>query len=425
MVLSVVLGILLIISLAVNFHFAFNNGSENKTATFTQTAYSIQTLVEPQTFTLNHTETSTATSTIMSTVTQVQNFSTTTPSLLSIGDLAVARIVVGMFPDRIAIDSKTDRVFVPYYNGANMSLAVIDGATNSVIANVSNISTYQGYFPVVNSNTDMIYYGNAVINGSTNRIVDLLNPNMTFIAVDENNNLVFAANQSSSVSPATELYEINGTNDAIISSVASGGELSLGAGAVGEASLNSLTHMLYIAACFGSDECFNSGILAINDTNLEIISEIPINQIIFSVVADPASNLIFATASQNQLYVINGSTNSIVNVETVTGYANQFRSMTIAEPGSGEGPLSGELIMSGSPVCNQNQINCDGNNTIYVLSTYNYGLFATFVSNNDTFGGLTYVAYDSANNETYASFDFSNFVLALKIPQYSATILIP
>ena len=163
MVLSVVLGILLIISLAVNFHFASNNGSENKTANLTQTAYSIQTLIEPQTFTLNHIETSTATSTIMSTVTQIQNFSTTTPAQLSVGDLAVARIMVGMFPDRIAIDSKTDRVFVPYYNGANMSLAVIDGATNSVIANVSNISTYQGYFPVVNSNTDMIPYGKLVV----------------------------------------------------------------------------------------------------------------------------------------------------------------------------------------------------------------------------------------------------------------------
>ena len=426
MIISVVLTILLIISLAVNFHFASNNGAENKTETYTQTVDSTQTLIEPQTFTLNHNETSTVTSTVISTITQIQN-SLTTPSQLSIGNIAVARIMVGMFPDRIAVDPKTDRVFVPYYNGANMSLAVIDGETNSVIANVSSISTYEGYFPVVDSNTDMIYYGNAVINGSTNKIVDLLNPNITFIAVDESNNLVFAANQSSTVSPAAELYEINGTDDAIVSSVASSGELSLGAGAVGEASLNPLTHVLYVAACFGNDECFTSGILAINDTNLKVISEIPINQIIFSVVADSASNLVFVTAAQSQLYVINGTTNSIANVESVTAYANQLRSVTIA-PGSGE-PLSGELIMTGSPVCNgiggPNLINCDGNNTIYVISTFNYGLFATFVSNNDTFGGLTYVAYDSANNETYASFDFSNFVLALKIPQYSATILLP
>ena len=49
------------------------------------------------------------------------------------------------------------------------------------------------YEPIVNSVTGNIYIGNLVINGSTDKVVGRsIGNNMTFVAVDESNNLVYA-----------------------------------------------------------------------------------------------------------------------------------------------------------------------------------------------------------------------------------------
>ena len=335
----------------------------------------------------------------------------------SISNIIADNMTVGPFPGRTGVNPVTDMVYIPYYNKQNSSIAVIDGRTNKVVATIANLQI-PGTFLLVNSRTNMLYIGNLVINGSTNKVSASIESYMTFVALDESANLLFAvADNSSSSGLSSRLYEINGTTNGVINSQTLAGYAQIGNGAVGEVALDNITHTIYLPVCTVGFSCSPTYVYALYESGLEVVAKIPINQFaVFAIVVDDQTNMIFVTASQNLLIVINGTTNQIVGSVPISAYANQLRNMEID-------PSMNELFITGSPNCQDILPDC-GVGTLYVISTQNYGLLA-FFSTGKSGSEPIYLAFNPANNETYMSFSYSDYVLAVKVPQFQISILVP
>lgn len=267
----------------------------------------------------------------------------------------------------------------------------------------------------------MLYIGNLVINGTMNRVSASINGNLTFVALDQNANLLFAVYPNSSPSSdmlASELYEINGTTNAIIANQTFIGEAQIGGDAVGEVALDQATHTIYLPVCTTGFACSPTYVYAIDESSLALEARIPINEFgVFAIVVDQETNMVFVTASQNLLIVINGTTNQIVDQVPISAYANQLRNMEID-------PSLGEIFITGSPVCQVGLPDC-GIDTLYVMSTRNYGLLTYFATGNNTGSEPIYLTFNPANNETYMSFSYSNYVITVKVPLYSVSFLVP
>lgn len=336
----------------------------------------------------------------------------------SISNIVATNITIGQFPGRTGVNPVTDTVYIPYYNAKNSSIAVVDGRTNKVVATIANLQI-PGTFLLVNSKTNMLYIGNLVINVSTNKVSASINSNMTFVAIDQNANLLFAvADNSSSSVLSSQLYEINGTTNSVIDSQSLVGAAQVGSGAVGEVALDNVTHTIYLPVCTIGFSCAPTYVYAINESGLAAEARIQINQfVVFAIVVDDQTNMVFVTASQNLLIVINGTSNQIVESVPISAYANQLRNMEID-------PSLREIFITGSPNCQGVLPDC-GVDTLYVISTQNYGLLTYFSTGNNAEGEPIYLAFNPANNETYMSFSYSDYVLAVKVPQYQISILIP
>lgn len=336
----------------------------------------------------------------------------------SISSIMIANMTIGEFRSRIGVNPATNTVYIPYYNGKNSSIAVVNGTTNKVVATIPNL-LISDTFLLVNSKTNMLYIGNVVINDSTNKVSTAFNANLTFVALDQSANLLFAISENTSSDRlSSQLYEINGTTNRVIESQSAIGEAQIGGGAVGEVALDSTTHTIYLSVCTTGFECYPTYVYAMNEYNMSVEARIPINQfVVFAIVVDQLTNMVYATASQNLLLVINGTTNQIVDSVPISAYANQLRNMEID-------PSLGELFITGSPVCQGALPDC-GIDTLYVVSTQNYGLLTFFSTGNNTGSEPIYLTFNPANNETYMSFSYSNYVLAVKVPHYQVSILLP
>ncbi|MGI0091566.1 MAG: hypothetical protein ACREBS_07650, partial [Nitrososphaerales archaeon] len=329
----------------------------------------------------------------------------------SLSILTVSNITL-VFPSSIGTNPKTDVVYVEY--GSNTTnLAVINGSTNSLITSIPLGAATQAT-PVVNPDTNTVYIGDAIINGTTNKVSDYFNANITFVAADPIMNLVYAMSSTSNGrNGTTTIYEVNGTNDKIVSSLSFPGYSEAADNSV---AMNSQTGVLYLSVCTtrcGFEEQYIAGIGA-TSSGLQVVAEIPINRLIFNMAVNPVTNMIYATALQNLFIVINGTTNQVVNEISITAYANGLRGITVD-------PLDNEIFLAGSPDCNG--FSGCGANTLYVLSGLNDGVLATFVSNPNV--GPFLLQFDPSNNETYVLFYFSHFVTSVEIPHYTVTFLIP
>ena len=327
---------------------------------------------------------------------------------------------MGQFPERIGVNPVTDTVYVPYYNGNSSSIAVVNGETNRVIDTIPNLQISDTYF-FVNSKTNMLYIGNIVINGSSNTVSSSFNSSLTFVALDESANLLFAVSEN--ILPnsplSSQLYEINGTTNQIITSEILVGQVQTGGGAVGEVALINVTHTIYLSVCTTGFACLPAYVYAINEYSLSIEAQIPISGFgVFAITVDQSTNTVFLTATQNLLIVINGTTDQIVDSIPISAYSNSIRTMEID-------PYLQELFLIGSPNCQAGLPDC-GVDTLYVISLRSYGLLALFSAGNSTGGGEPiYLAFNPANNETYMSFSFSDYVLAVKVPYYQVTYEVP
>jgi hypothetical protein len=324
----------------------------------------------------------------------------------SVSNLVISKIDLPHYPLNIAVNSKADLIYVTDWY-VNTSLFVINGTTNKIVTSIPlNLTT--AFDPVVDSVTGNIYIGNLVINGTTDKISAQISRNLTFVAVDDSNNLVYARLNRNVQIGVSEIFELNGPDDAVLRSQNYSGFL------FGDMRINLDTHTLYTTACITS-LCTPEFIVAINGSTLGIEAQIPVSSSVITVTVNSLSNMVYATALQNSLLVINGSDNKLAATIPITPFANELF-------GLAADPAADLIMVTGAPICTGFS-GCDVN-TLYVLSSLNYGLFTSFQSNG-TLSGPVFASFNPANNETYLSFEYSSHVLAIKVPHYGITTLFP
>ncbi|MHB8566432.1 MAG: YncE family protein [Nitrososphaerales archaeon] len=328
----------------------------------------------------------------------------------SINNLMVANMTL-IGPNSISINQKTDIVYIEY--GSNTTnLAVINGTTDSLITSIL-LGTATQATPVINPDTNTVYIGDAIINGTSNRVLSYVNSDITFVGADPNKNIVYAMSTSNGRNASTMIYEMNGTDNKLVGSLSFPGYPEAGDNPV---AMNTQTGVLYLSVCStecGFSEQYIIGIGAAS-SGLQVVAEIPVNKLIFNIAVNPTTNMIYATALQNLFIAINGTTNQVVDEIPVTAYANELSGITVD-------PLDNEIFLAGSPDCIS--FSGCGANTLYVLSGLNNGILATFVGGPDI--GPFLLQFDSANNQTYVLYYFSHFVASVKIPRYTVTYLVP
>ncbi len=328
----------------------------------------------------------------------------------SLSDLVYSNITLPGFADYSALNTKTDLLYVSYSPSNYSGLAVISGSTDTLITTIpSNYSG--GGTPVVDPDTNTIYFGNEIINGDTNQISSYYNSSLTFIAADPKQDVVYAMNTTwNGYNGNTTIYQINGKTNLIESSTTFTGDPEAGDNPI---TINPETGVLYFAVCTtycGFVEEYIIGV-APTPSGLRVVAQIPINLLTYNLAPDTATNMLYVTASQNLLVAINCTTNQITAEIPFTAYANQLRGIDVD-------PFTNEIFLSGSPDCNG--FSGCGVTTLYVVSGQNLGIFATFESSN-----LSLFEFDPVNNQTYALPFAADFITALKIPQYNITILLP
>jgi hypothetical protein len=326
----------------------------------------------------------------------------------SISNFVASKIALPKYPLELAVNQKTNLVYViDWY--VNSSLYVINGTSNKIVAAIP-LNFTSAYKPIVNSVTGNVYIGNLILNGTTSTIETQLPQNMTFVGVDESDNLVYASTNRFAETNATTLFELNGPDNSVLRSQRYPGYLSGGTMVV-----NPDTHTIYSVACLEDPACPPTTVVAINDSTLAIKASISVPSPVITLSLDRETNTVFATALQNLLVVINGSADKVTATIPVTPFANELYGLAVD-------PANQLVFATGAPICTGFS-GCDVN-SLYVISATNYGLFVT-LQNNGTLSGPVYVAFNPANNETYMSFEYSSYVLAVKIPRFGITVIYP
>lgn len=233
-----------------------------------------------------------------------------------------ATISVGTIPMGIAVDPNTDMVYVA--NGGGY-VSVIDGSTNNVVSTI-NATGYAPFGVGVNPNTNTVYVSSnglkcdcvLVINGATNTVTTVIpitapgQYNTHTIAVDPNTNMVYVAGDGFTYPPADDLGTltiINGTTNTET------GYLVLGSGGY-DVAVNPATNTIYFSS-FGCIYVINA---ATNGLETRINGTGSGFQ---GVAVDPSTNTLYATDGGILVYTISGATNMITqSVSTGAGYTN-------------------------------------------------------------------------------------------------------
>ena len=250
-------------------------------------------------------------------------------------------ITVGVYPVGVAVDSLSNRIFVS--NTGDDTLAVIDGASNNVVATVpvgkepcavgtdslskltyvANVNSNDVTVIDTNSNTvtatvpvgrfpcavgvigwsSRIYVGNyggnsvSVVDGSTNTVIATipLDGPPFGIGVNPKTNRIYAATGDVNV-----VTVIDGATNTIITTVPVG----KGPDAVG---VNPITNLIYIG------NYFSDTVSVLDGTTNTVIATIPVGKEPGGVAANPTTNHIFiGNYASNTVSVLDGATNAII-----------------------------------------------------------------------------------------------------------------
>jgi len=202
----------------------------------------------------------------------------------------------------VGVNSETNRIYVTNTARYGDSLTVIDGMTNSVIANVE-----VGNFPFgvgINEKTNKIYVANlssdkvSVIDGETDSVISTVgvgeNPYM--VGVNSITNKIYVTNFDDD-----NVSVIDGETDSVITVITVGNQ-PYGVG------VNPQTSRIYVTNRW-------DGCVSVIDgaTNSIVYSILDLNLGIEGICVNPEINHIYvANASNNNISVINGETNSMI-----------------------------------------------------------------------------------------------------------------
>jgi YVTN family beta-propeller protein len=230
-------------------------------------------------------------------------------------------IGAGSSPFGVAVNTNTNRIYVG--NNSTNNVAVIDGASNAVVATVSVGGDPSAV--AVNSNTNRIYVAMAnnavsVIDGASNTLVATLNVGEApvGVAVNPNTNRIYVANRGGSgggIYGYGSISVIDGATNSIVATVKVDFPESV--------CVNPITNLIYV---IGTDEatlCENVSVidgatnsvvavvwLGYANANRQHIDVNPITNLIYFIYGDYLS-------PETDVWVINGATRTVTtNIET-------------------------------------------------------------------------------------------------------------
>jgi YVTN family beta-propeller protein len=116
---------------------------------------------------------------------------------------AIASIPVGSVPVGVAVDATSNKIYVA--NSRSNNISVIDGASNTVVATVTDPQAVAPVAVAVNATTNMIYVVNSqsnnlsVIDGATNSVTATIpvGASPCGVAVESQTNFIYVANAAS------------------------------------------------------------------------------------------------------------------------------------------------------------------------------------------------------------------------------------
>jgi YVTN family beta-propeller protein len=231
-------------------------------------------------------------------------------SCTAVAQTVVATIPVGSAPSLVAVNRKTDLIYVS--NAGGNSVSVIDGSTNTVVNTdlVASFPQAVALNPVLNR----IYVGSfgstdqlSVINGATNQVKQLQigkSGVATGLTVNPNTGSVYICN------PVSNLVVFNGKTNKITTTI-SVPNCSFGMNVIAK------TNLIYVAT-------FTPNITVIDGTSNKIVNTLPLDLTgAVSVAADAQSNRLgVVDTNAGQFEVIDAATGTVSG--TVTGLQRPF-----------------------------------------------------------------------------------------------------
>jgi len=283
-------------------------------------------------------------------------------------------------PEGIAYDPSNGYIYVANY-GTN-TVSVINGANNSVIANINvgyepmgiAYDPSNGYIYVANEGSNDV----SVINGANNSVIANINVGgaPTGIAYDPSNGYIYVTISVLDIwnyilySQVVSNYVsvINGANNSVIANINVGGS----GGPTGIA-YDPSNGYIYVAN-------FDSGTVSvINGANNSVIANINVGYEPMGIAYDPSNGYIYvANEGSNDVSVINGANNSVIANINVGG----------APTGIAYDPSNGYIYVANS-----------GTNTVSVINGANNSVIANINVGYEPSG----VAYDPSNGYIYVT----------------------
>ncbi len=226
-------------------------------------------------------------------------------------DTIVANIDVPIGAYYPAVDIAANKIYVAtcnnFLNPAPCSVTVIDGTQNTVIASIPVTSVKNGFLSgiTVNPLTHQVYVSDnknndiAVIDGNSSTLTGTIGLNGAGpwgLSVNPFNNLLYVTLGSSQL-------DIINTQTNAISSVSTG---------AGTSDYN-LTIDLLTGHLFVSNTQFGPSTVAVLDQNGALLAQVPVGQAAYGVDVDPVTNLAFvAEENDDNTGVISGKSNTRV-----------------------------------------------------------------------------------------------------------------
>jgi len=223
--------------------------------------------------------------------------------------VSVTTITVGSMPKQAAINTMTNKIYVP--NNLGNSVSVIDGDADTVLTTV-NLGPGTGpYYAAVNETTNRIYIANnfgnsvSVIDGATDTVEATVPTGNAprAIAINETTNMIYSANYMGST-----VTVINGADNTV------GATLDIGAGTRPTSlAVNEKTNKLYTANYWNNTisvvDCATGGIDAVVPASADQDSPR------FAAVNEETNMIYAANFRSKNVTVIDGADNSYTHVK--------------------------------------------------------------------------------------------------------------
>jgi YVTN family beta-propeller protein len=309
-------------------------------------------------------------------------------------NIRIDGIKVGVNPRSITVNPKTNMVYVLCSNITTVKdvIYVINGATNKVV-NIINIGrgSASEQSIAINPSSNVIYVINQThilkINGTTNKIVTIVSRPFRQLAgvdVNPNTNMVYIL-ETSSLFNSTILSVMNGTTNKIVNRILltpiyEGILLTPIYEGRPAMALNPKTNTVYVTNP-------NSNTISVIDgTTNSIIKTIKVPRNPSTVAVNPKTNTVYvANEGANRISVIDGTTNSIIKTMMFHTFSQQPTSSIAVNP-------SNNMIY----VTRTNTIAVIDGTTNSIIKTLNVGLKPASVSINSK-TNLVYIANYMSN----------------------------